>query len=266
MKRNSVAILVSTYNSPEALNLFLLSVVNQQLLPDEILIADDGSTPETKELIDSFRSRIASTIHHVWHEDLGFRKTVILNKALAKCTADYIIQIDGDCILHPKTVGDHLRFAEKGTYVYGTRIHIKIDDVPNVIAKEKVTFSFFYPSLHKRLRRLHIPFLGMSAKQENKVSSKLRGCNMAFWREDVIAINGFNEALKGWGRSDSELAIRFHNYGLKTKRLKFMGFVYHLDHIENDKSKTYLNNEVQERTKKEGVKWAESGLDKYVTS
>lgn len=260
----SCALLVSTYNWPEALKLFLLSVEKQEVMPDEILIADDGSRPDTKKLIDSFRDRIPSTIHHVWHEDEGFRKTFILNKALAKCTSDYIIQIDGDCILHPKTVSDHLNLAERGMYIYGTRVHLKIAYVPEIIAANKISFSFFHPALGKRPRRLRIPFISSLGKKEDMVSPKLRGCNMSFWKSDIVDINGFNEDIHGWGRSDSELAIRMHNIGIKTIRMKFMGFVYHLDHIESDKSRFQLNDKVQQDAVENKIVWATNGLDKYL--
>src|SRR5690606_34875528 len=224
MKNISAALLVSTYNWPEALELILKSIMLQEVMPDEILIADDGSTKETKELIDSYRDKIKVPIKHVWHEDRGFRKTIILNMALAKSTSDYIIQIDGDCILHPKFIKDHKEFAEEDTYLYGTRVHLKINAVERILKEGKVTFSFFNPHLKKRARRLHIPYLAYKSAKHENVSPKLRGCNMSFWRSHILKINGFNESIQGWGKSDSELAIRLHNIGVKGRRIKFMGF------------------------------------------
>lgn len=94
------SLLISTYNWCEALNLCLNSVLRQSQQPDEIVIADDGSREDTKLLIADFSKKSPVPIIHVWHEDIGFRKTIILNKAIAKCSSDYIIQIDGDLILH----------------------------------------------------------------------------------------------------------------------------------------------------------------------
>src|SRR6478736_5160416 len=107
------ALLISTYNWPEALNLVLKSILNQTKFPDEILIADDGSDNKTKELIDNFSTANNIVLHHVWQEDKGFRKSKILNKAIAKTTADYIVQIDGDCVIHKDFISDHIAMAQK---------------------------------------------------------------------------------------------------------------------------------------------------------
>ncbi len=259
-----VALLISTYNWPKALNLVFKSIANQSVLPDEVLIADDGSKPDTKKIIDEYRNIISSTIHHVWHEDKGFRKGVVLNMALAKSKADYIIQIDGDCILHKKCVEDHLSFSEKGLYLYGTRVHIKQSYVAKIEDKGQIEFSFFHPALGKRPRRLRIPFLSNMSKKEEIISKKLRGCNMSFWKEDIVRINGFNEDIHGWGREDSEMAIRLHNIGVQSRRIKFKGLVYHLDHTISDKSKMDENSKIQNEAIKNKIIWTENGLDKYL--
>jgi glycosyltransferase involved in cell wall biosynthesis len=112
-KHPTCTLIISTYNWPKALNLVLLSVLNQRQLPTEIVIADDGSKEETKNLIDSYRDKLSIPIKHVWHEDVGFRLAKIRNKAIATALGDYIIQIDGDVILHPYFIKDHLDFAKK---------------------------------------------------------------------------------------------------------------------------------------------------------
>ncbi|NER15956.1 glycosyltransferase family 2 protein [Spongiivirga citrea] len=259
-----VALLISTYNWPKALNLVFKSIANQSKLPDEVLIADDGSKSDTKELIDDYRNKISSTIHHVWHEDIGFRKGVVLNKALALSKADYIIQIDGDCILHEKCVEDHLSFAEKGLYLYGTRVHIKQPYVSKIEDTGQIHFSILHPSLGKRPRRLRIPFLSNLSKKESSISKKLRGCNMSFWKEDIVKINGFNEDIHGWGREDSEMAIRLHNIGVQSRRMKFKGLVFHLDHTISDKSMMDENSKIQNEAIKNKITWAGNGLDKYL--
>src|SRR6187402_301013 len=118
------ALLIATYNWPQALHLVLKSAMAQSVLPDEILIADDGSKEETKELIAQFQKDSPIPIRHFWQEDKGFRKSKILNKSVADSTSQYIIQVDGDCIMHPKFVEDHKNAAEKGVYLYGSRVNI----------------------------------------------------------------------------------------------------------------------------------------------
>lgn len=112
------SLLISTYNWCEALNLCLNSVLQQSQQPDEIVIADDGSREDTKLIITEFSKKSSTPVIHVWHEDIGFRKTIILNKAIAKCSADYIIQIDGDLILHKHFIKDHIRFARANMFVW----------------------------------------------------------------------------------------------------------------------------------------------------
>src|SRR5690554_6518284 len=108
------SLLISTYNWPEALELVLMSAKRQSVRPDEILIADDGSSEKTKQLILEFQNKSVIPIHHFWHEDKGFRKSIILNKAIAGATGEYIIQVDGDCILHKDFVRDHKALAQAG--------------------------------------------------------------------------------------------------------------------------------------------------------
>ena len=119
-----VTILVSTYNWPAALELSLRSMFAQTVLPDEIVIADDGSTAETAELITRLKQETNIPIKHVWHEDEGFRRTTILNKAIAQATGDYILQVDGDVILSPYFVQDHLDVARPNTFVCGSRVKL----------------------------------------------------------------------------------------------------------------------------------------------
>ena len=119
------ALLISTYNWPEALELVLKSILKQSQFPDEILIADDGSKEDTRSLIESYKNKIAIPVIHFWQEDEGFKKSHILNKAIANSKVDYIIQIDGDCIMHKDFVKDHISRAEESVFLFGSRVNIK---------------------------------------------------------------------------------------------------------------------------------------------
>ena len=92
----------TTYNWSESLELVLKSIENQTIVPEEVVIADDGSAVETKEIIGKFQKDSDLNIIHSWQEDIGFRAAKARNKAIAKSSGDYIILIDGDIILHPK--------------------------------------------------------------------------------------------------------------------------------------------------------------------
>ena len=119
-----VSLMISTYNWKEALSLCLYSVFAQTVKPCEILIADDGSRDDTKQLIDKMRTKTDIPIVHVWHEDKGFRLSAIRNRSIERAKGDYIIQIDGDILLDKHFIADHLELAEKGYFVCGSRVHL----------------------------------------------------------------------------------------------------------------------------------------------
>ena len=137
----STSLIISTYNRSDALELCVKSVLRQSLLPDEIIIADDGSKEETGELIHQLATTSVVPIIHVWHEDLGFRLATIRNKAIVKATKEYIIQIDGDIVLHKDFVKDHVRFAQKGSFVTGSRVLIREALTKKMLAEKNCVIS-----------------------------------------------------------------------------------------------------------------------------
>jgi glycosyltransferase involved in cell wall biosynthesis len=114
-------LIIATYNWPQALELVLISVSKQTIIPDEIVIADDGSTKETLDVIKKVKKKLNLPIKHVWQEDQGFRKTKILNKSFAIAKGEYIVQVDGDIVLHKKFVEDHLGNARPNVFLHGSR-------------------------------------------------------------------------------------------------------------------------------------------------
>jgi len=258
------SLITPTYNWPEALELLLLSVKKQSVLPNEVIIADDGSRKETSSLIKKFQKKFPVPLHHIWQEDINNRKPAIMNKAIASSKHDYIIEIDGDIILHHNFIEDHLSLSEKKVYLFGSRVNIQEEYLKTLFKKKQIKFNFFSKGIKKRGRTLHIPFLANLYKKENLMSSKLRGCNMSFWKKDFIKINGFNESLVGWGVDDSEMIQRLINIGIQGKRLKFKGIVYHIYHKEQDKSKVQYNEQIEEKAKKEKIIFIEDGINKYL--
>lgn len=258
------SLVTPTYNWPEALELLLLSIEKQSIFPDEVIIADDGSTKETKLLIERFQKTFPVPLVHVWHEDSGNQKPKIMNKAIAKASFDYIIEIDGDIIMHPNFVKDHLKFAESGVYLFGSRVNIQKNILETIFRDKSTSFHFLSKGIKKRGRTLHIPFLMNFAKLSEKRSSKLRGCNMSFWKKDFIKVNGFNEELVGWGIDDSEMIQRLHNIGVKGKRLKNAGIVYHIYHKEQDKSHIELNNIIEKETTDKKITFIDKGINQYL--
>lgn len=258
------SLIISTYKWPKALDLVLLSVKNQKVLPTEVIIADDGSDLDTKELIKQYQLNFPVPIKHLWHEDIGFTKSVILNKAIATAQYDYIIQIDGDCIIHECFVKNHLAAAEKGVYLYGSRVNIQQEYLAKLFSIKQIKFSVFSKGIKKRTRALYIPLLAKLYRPSANFSKKYRGCNTSYYKEDAIMINGYDENFIGWGREDSEFALRLHNNGIKGKRLRYQGILYHIFHVEKSKSNLELNNEIELNTIKSKLKKCINGLDKYL--
>jgi glycosyltransferase involved in cell wall biosynthesis len=264
MTNPSCTLVTPTYNWPEALELLLLSLLRQSVMPNEVIIADDGSREETKKLITDFQKKFPIPLIHIWHEDLKNRKPTIMNKAIAKAKYDYIIEIDGDIIMNPHFVEDHLTFAEKGHYLYGSRVNIKETILPELFSKKILDFNLFSKGIKKRGRTIRFPFLMNFVKSVDQRSRKLRGCNMSFWKEDFIKINGFNENLVGWGIDDSEMIQRMHNLGIKGKRLKFSGIAYHIYHKEQSKSHLKINNEIERQTTENKLTFIDKGINQYL--
>ena len=246
----TASVLLSTYNRPKALNLVLKGLASQTLLPAQIIIADDGSTNDTKRIIDHWKSQ-GLPVEHCWHEDRGYRKTKIMNEGLTRVRAELCIFLDGDCIPLPNFVSHHLRMAEPKSISAGPRIlaseqltqQLEIDGNINQLAH----WSFW---LKHRLRGdvnrvnqiFYIPD-GPWRKMQPDVWELVRGCNFSAPLEDSLAVDGFEESLEGWGPDDSDLAVRLINYGLHVKNLRFAAPVLHLWHREESRQNLTRNRE-----------------------
>lgn len=240
-----ISLLISTYNWPEALARVLESVAVQTRLPDEVIVADDGSGEATRELIERIQKTFPCPLVHVWHEDKGFRLAAIRNRAIKHASGDYVIQIDGDCIADKFFIADHEAAAGSGAFCSGSRILCDAKLSQKIISSEKKIseLGFFTCGIENRLNALRIPALTRFFKSRYKANKPwlVKGCNMAFWRSDLLRVNGYNEAISGWGREDSELAIRLSKLGLKRFYLKFGARLFHLFHEENDRSRDAEN-------------------------
>jgi glycosyltransferase involved in cell wall biosynthesis len=258
------SLVTPTYNWPNALELVFESILKQTCLPNEVIVADDGSKEETKKLIEKYQTIFPVPLIHIWHPDNGNQKPKIMNMAIAKSKYDYIIEIDGDIIMNKNFVKDHLTYAEKGSYLFGSRVNIQECILDTIFKSKKTHYTFFSKGIKKRGRAIRLPFVMRFAKYYNKRSSKLRGCNMSFWKEDFIKINGFNETLVGWGMDDSEMIQRLHNIGISGKRLKHTGIAYHIYHKEQSKSHVEINNKIEEETTLKKLTFIEKGINQYL--
>lgn len=248
MKNNiSVGLIISTYNWTDALYVCLLSIVNQSIMPNEIIIADDGSTNDTKILIENFRKEHnLNNLFHIWHVDNGFRLGEIRNKAINFSKSEYIIQIDGDIILHPHYIKDHLNLAKPNFFITGSRLLLNKKITHKILKSKKCNFNLLRWHGQNFLNTIRIPAITNVLKNKYKTRGKnylyVKGCNMSFWKKDLEKVNGYNIDFIGWGKEDSEIALRLLNAGVKKQFIKFGGIQYHLYHPLASRDKEDYNN------------------------
>ena len=232
----------------------------QTVLVDEIIIADDGSLDSTKLIIDNYRKCIPIPMLHIWHEDLGFRKTIIMNKAYSAAIGDYIIQVDGDIILHPKFIYDHINNAKKNQFIHGGRVLVNSQTTIERLNNLSIDFNFFNYGLRNRLNAIYSPFLSHFFKFKSNSINKTRGCNFACWKKDFEKVNGYNEDMVGWGFEDTELSVRLINNNLVNMRLKFVALTYHLYHLIQEKDKNEVNLNILNSTINNKSKSCKNGI------
>ncbi|MCX2478655.1 glycosyltransferase family 2 protein [Pedobacter sp. MC2016-15] len=265
MNNLKVSLIISTYNWPDALNLCLESVLRQTVVPSEVVIADDGSTHETEELILHYAKSFPVPLKHVWQEDEGFQLSKIRNKAIAAATGDYIIQIDGDLILERHYIEDHIIFSKKNSFVSGSRVIMKKELSKKLLKTHQTKISLFTKGLTNVANGLRIPFLSKRLETyKNDDVYYLRGCNMAFWRSDLIKVNGYNEAFTGWGREDNEIGLRLINSGVEKRVIKFSGIVFHIYHPEKTRTGLNINDELLKQTALNKLTYCTKGLSQYL--
>jgi glycosyltransferase involved in cell wall biosynthesis len=240
----TTSLIVATYNWPGALFCCLKSVARQKVLPKEVVIADDGSGPETKILIEQMRVGFPVPIIHIWQEDLGFRKSEILNKAVRACSGEYLIQVDGDVILHRHFISDHQQAAEPQMFIRGSRARLTPFTTDKVLNEPEKHLHFLSRGLLNKLNAIHLPQLSFLAHRKKMCSRSVRGSNLAFWKNDFVLANGYNNDLQGWGHEDEELAARFINNRIIKKIVKLSAIQYHLHHHELQKDKEKFHTDV----------------------
>lgn len=261
----TTSLIISTYNREDALEIVLLSVLNQSELPDEVIIADDGSQDATRELIERYQRKFSTKLIHCWHEDFGFRAGQIRNKAIAMATKEYVISIDGDMVLHKDFIKMHKRAAWKGRFIQGARVLLSGETTKRMIERRKLQLSFFERGIRNRFNSYYSPFLSKIVSRNTNRLEGTKTCNMAFWKSDFISINGFNEDIVGWGREDTEMAVRLMNTGIKRYNLKLAGFGYHLYHPENSRDMLSVNDGILNRTIEERLRSCTNGINKYLS-
>jgi glycosyltransferase involved in cell wall biosynthesis len=204
----------------------LLELVSDSNL--EIIVTEDGQDPDTLKVVAAYSNSLR--IQHISQEHTGMRRSRILNAALRIASGDYIIFLDGDCIPQRHFLTDHRKLAEHGYFIQGRRAYIKEPSVDRFI-KHPTPFSFLKLWFKGQASGFYKGFrLPWGFIKQNRELKGTLGCNIAAWKADLYAVNGFDEAFEGWGREDSDLIARLYVLGLKRKFVHAHCVVYHLNH------------------------------------
>ena len=266
-----VSIIISTYNSTKWLEKVIWGYLGQSYTQFELVVADDGSDQETAALFIRLRKLSGLTIRHVWHDDRGFRKCEILNKAIVESTGDYIILSDGDCIPHPDFVHTHLRLAEPNYLLSGgcVRLSSVLSErisIENIRKQQCTDLRWLrangFPLSKDILKLLPAKQIAWLMNWLTPTRATLNGHNASLWKADVLKVNGFDQRME-YGGLDRELGERLFNSGIRCKQVRHQAVCVHLDH-----GRPYVRQEVLQRnrairdyTLRSGSTWTPHGID-----
>jgi len=267
-----IAVIITTYNRPDALSAALEGYCAQNDKDFELIVADDGSTDETTRVVTAYKQRPDLNLSHVWQKDEGFRAAAVRNCAIAKTSADYIIFTDGDCIPLPDFVSQHRVLAEQGWFLVGSRLLLSEPFTDHVLRNRVPVHTWSVAQwirawVKKDINRwLPILSLPVAARLRKLPAHKWEGattCNLSAWRDDLLRINGLDESYSGWGLEDSDMVIRLIRSGIHRKSARFAAPLLHLWHRENDRTNLEQNRETLNTLLKSKRTDAICGVNQY---
>ena len=244
-----ISVIVATYNRPDALDAVLRSLAQQNDGNFEVLIADDGSRPDTAAVATQWQRRIGRRLVHIWHPDDGFRLAEIRNRAILAAAGAYCIFLDGDCLARRDFVAQHRALAQRGWFVTGNRVLLSRELTQRVLseslqAERWTAAQWLAARSSRRINRL-APLMSLPLGPLRKIAAHAwrgaRGANIAVWRSDLVAVDGFDSGFAGWGREDSDLFVRLIRAGVRRKDGRYATGVLHLWHPEADRARLSAN-------------------------
>ncbi|MEX0315072.1 MAG: glycosyltransferase family 2 protein [Allomuricauda sp.] len=272
VEQPKISVIVSTYNSEEWLKKVLWGFNCQIFKNFEVVVADDGSGPKTKELLNSMSKEVFYKIVHVWQEDEGFQKSRILNKAVTACSADYIIMTDGDCIPREDFIEVHYINKEEGYFISGGYYMLPMN-ISKLITLEDIEkqncFNIHWlkeKGVPKTFKNNKLTASGMISKLLNTftpTNASWNGHNSSGWKKDIVNVNGFDERMQ-YGGQDRELGERLFNFGIKSKQLRYSAVCVHLDHKRGYKTPESIakNQAIRKETRNKRLVWSHYGITK----
>lgn len=266
-----VSVIITTYNAEEWLRKVLIGFSVQTVSDFEMVIADDGSSPKTKALVESFASKFKHPIVHVWQEDDGFQKSKILNKAILNSKADYLLFTDGDCIPRKDFIAVHLQYKEEGYFLSGGYFKLPMalsETITEVDIVEQKCFRVSWLKQHglkmnfKVTKLTHNKLFANFMNWITPTKRSWNGHNASGFKKDILAVNGFNHEMK-YGGLDRELGERLFNLGLLSKQIRYSAICLHLDHARGYSSPEIWkkNNAIRSYNRKHKVIQIEQGIN-----
>ena len=251
MEKPQISIIISTYDSVDWLKKTLFGYANQSFTDFELLVADDGSDDLTKKTIAKLSSLFKRPLKHIWHEDKGFRKTTILNKAIEATQADYILMSDGDCIPEFNFVAKHMKYRKADYFLSGGYFKLSLLLSQMITLGDIENQSCFNINwLKKRglknsIKNIKITAKGFESDLLNSLTptnATWNGHNSSGWKKDILKVNGFDERMQ-YGGEDREMGERLLNLGIKAKQIRYCAICVHLDHTRGYvKEEMLINN------------------------
>jgi glycosyltransferase involved in cell wall biosynthesis len=269
-----LSVLITTFNSEEWLKKVLVGYSLQTVQDFELVIADDGSSEKTKHVVDSFRDKFKHPVLHVWHEDDGFQKCKILNKAIIQASASYLLFTDGDCIPRKDFVAQHLKYKEIGYFLSGGYFKLPMETSikiapATILAEQCFDISWLTKNGVKKSFKLSklikCSFISMLMNWLTPTKKTFNGHNTSCFKSDLLAVNGFNEAMQ-YGGLDRELGERLFNYGVLAKQVRYAAVCLHLDHKRGYASPEVWkkNNAIRVYNRKNNITYIENGISQYL--
>lgn len=231
-------LVITTFQKPNYLNVVLKSLSEQACLPNRVCIADDGSDSSTQSVIESFQALNPNMpVRHVWHENLGFRKTAILNEVIRSSRADYLIFTDDDCVMHPRFIQRHLELAAPNRFITGAAIRLEQEFSDKILRDGKLHWDnngrpvgWKARSRSEFLKSMPFnPRLMSVLDTISPVRCSWAGGNASTFRKYILEVNGFDESM-GYGAEDKEFGARLINFGIKGRHIRHTAPLYHLEH------------------------------------
>ncbi|WP_194727019.1 glycosyltransferase family 2 protein [Noviherbaspirillum malthae] len=275
-----ISVIVTTYNRPDALSAVVRALLDQTDANFEIIIADDGSQQPTRDALAAFAGAPhapgasgARRLVHAWQPDTGFRASAARNLGVFAASGEYLVFLDGDCLPRPNYIERHRLLAERGFMVSGSRVLLSEQFTRELLSatpaspvhREGLAYWLkqrLAGKTNKVVPLLQFPDTPMRHYRAVKWN-RIKSCNLAIWRDDYMAVNGFDESFVGWGHEDADLVLRLARLGVRRKGGAFSTEVFHLWHRENTRATESENRKRVEERMQTGVTQADIGMDSH---